>query len=158
MKAYITEIKWAGFILLFNLLWIGIERLFGFHDSMIRYQSLFSLLSFVPIIFMFYLALKEKKSVFFGDQMQWQDGFTSGIVMAIAIAIFAPIVLMIAYNFIAPDFFAKQTSYVIDTDMMTKEQAETMFNLRTYIMQSTFGGMMRDIVICGVLSYFVVKK
>ena len=74
-----TEIKWAFLFIAMTLLWMVLEKVSGLHGKFIDYHLYLTNLYAVPAIWVYVLALKDKKRNDFGGTMTYMQGFISGI-------------------------------------------------------------------------------
>lgn len=157
LQSFKIEIKWAILYTIASLLWMVFESKMGWHDSKIGLQPLYNLL-FVPIsAFIIGLALFDKKRNFFKNSMNWKQGFTSGIILAVLITVLHPSVLYITHTYISPDFFQNAIKAVV-SETYTLEQAKAQYNLNTAISNSVFEKLSFGVVIAAIISYFIQSK
>lgn len=64
LETYKIEIKWALILLIATLIWMVGEKLSGLHDQYLYYQQYLTLLFLIPVIVIYYFALREKKLTF----------------------------------------------------------------------------------------------
>jgi len=48
------------------------------------------------------LALRDKKLNFYNGQMSWTQGFISGVIVSVVVAILAPLAQYVTHEFITP--------------------------------------------------------
>ncbi|PIF05370.1 MAG: DUF4199 domain-containing protein [Draconibacterium sp.] len=150
--------KWALIFIGVSLLWILIEKLAGFHDSHIDKHPVFSNLFAIPAIVIFVLALLDKRKNFYKGRMSWLDGFLSGLVISVIVAILSPLVAWLMIDVISPDYFENASEYAVSTGRMTLMEAKNYFNLANYLMQSALGAVLLGAVISAIVALFVRKK
>lgn len=158
MKNFSIEIKWALRFTLLTLAWAIGEKSIGLHDKYIQNYAMCSLLFIFPVFLFYYLALAEKKKYFFDNQMVWKQGFVSAIVISFLIALLNPIAQFVVYKSITPHFFENIIAYKIKNTAMSLKTAQDIFNLKSYILQTTFSGLSCGVITGAIISLFVRTK
>jgi len=157
MKKFAIEIKWGIRYTFLWIFWLYIEKSSGYYDVKISDQALYSLLFTFVILFVYYVAIKEKKKDFFKDDMSWKQGCVTGIFLTIVMAILTPFCQIIFHKAIAPEFFPNMIEYSISKGN-SRETAENYFNLLSYITQSVFSTLSLGVVISAVVALFLQTK
>ncbi|MET6989424.1 DUF4199 domain-containing protein [Sediminicola arcticus] len=158
MKKYSLEIKWGIIFAISSLVWVYFEKVMGWHDELIAQQLIYTNLFAIVAIAIFVLALKEKRKKDLGGKMSWKQGFIGGIIISIVVAILTPLTQYIGSMWIAPDFFPNIISYMVETGKMTQAGAENYFNLKSYMIQGTFGALTMGVVTSAVVALFLKKQ
>lgn len=158
MKNYSIEIKWALRFTLLTLAWSIGEKAIGLHDEHIADYGMYTNLFLFPALLFFYLAIHEKKKYVYNNSMNWTQGFVSGIVISFIIALLNPAVQYIIYKSITPHFFDNIIAYKIKNHYMTLENAKVYFNLKTYMIESTFTGLSKGIITGALVSLLIRNK
>ena len=158
MKKYSTEIKWGVIFAISTLVWMYFEKAMGWHDELIAQQLIYTNLFALVAIAIFVLALKEKRKKDFGGKMSWKQGFISGIIISIVVAILTPLTQYIGNTFIAPNLFPNIINYMVETGKMTEEGAKNYFNLKSYMVQGTFGALTMGVVTSAIVAFFLKKQ
>ena len=158
MKKFKIEIKWAILFTLFSLLWMILEKSIRLHDIYIDKHPIYTNLFAIPAILFFVFALKEKKKFYFNNSMSWTQGFVTGLFISILIMILSPIAMYIAYSYITPEYFKNAMNYAVEKKLMTRETAELYFSLKSYIIQSSIGGLSMGVVTSAIVALFVKTK
>ncbi len=158
MKNFSTEIKWGLIFIVVGLLWVWFEKLMGLHDVYVSQHPLYTNLFGIFAVVIFILAFREKRRKFYSGVMTWKEGFTSGVVMTIIITLLSPLSQYIVNQFISPDYFENIINYSVENNRMTREQAESYFSLRSYIIQATFGALVMGVVTSAIVAWFVKTK
>src|SRR5690606_13891821 len=91
-------------------------------------------------------------------KMSWKQGFISGIILSVIIALFSPIIQYITNTGISPDYFPNAIKYIVDSGKMGQETAESYFNLKSYVLQGVFGALSMGIVTSAIVALFVRKQ
>src|SRR5690606_13610699 len=73
-----TEIKWALIFSVATLAWMLAEKVSGLHDRYIDYQMYLTLLFLIPAVWIYLLALKNKRKKDYGGRFTYFQGFVSG--------------------------------------------------------------------------------
>jgi hypothetical protein len=157
MKKFATEIKWGIRYAFLWILWLFIEKSSGYYEAKISDHALYSMLFTLVTIFVYYVAIKEKKNHFFKGQMNWKQGCTTGIFLTAVIAILTPFCQIIFHKAIAPEFFPNMIEFSVSKGN-SRETAENYFNLSSYIIQSIFGALSLGVVISAIVALFLQTK
>lgn len=157
MKKFATEIKWGIRYAFLWIFWLFIEKRFGYYEAKISDHALYSMLFIFVTIFVYYVAIKEKKKDFFKDNMSWKQGVTTGIFLTIVITVLTPVCQIIFHKAIAPEFFPNMIEYSISKGN-SRETATAYFNLSSYIIQSIFATLSFGVVLSAVVALFLQTK
>ncbi len=153
MNKYAIEIKWATILSLAYLIWMIIEKQFGFHSEKALQEPLFNLL-FIPfLVVLFYFAIRNKKKTIFNNEMEWKQGFASGIVLTLLLTVTTTVVVMLTFNIISPDFFK---TAIEQSD--NKDLAQLNYNLPIFIKNNIFDKLSFGVVLAAIMSYFIKTK
>ncbi|GMN06617.1 hypothetical protein MTsPCn5_20060 [Croceitalea sp. MTPC5] len=158
MKKYATEVKWGVIFTVSALLWMVVEKTLGWHDAHIDKHAIYTNLFAVIAVALFVFALIEKRNKDLGGKMTWVQGFVSGIIISVVVAILAPLSQYITHEFITPDYFQNAITNAVENAGMTQENAETFFNFKSYVIQAAFGALGMGIVTSAIVALFVRKK
>ncbi len=158
MKKYATEVKWGVIFTASALLWMVVEKTLGWHDAHIDKHAIYTNFFAVIAIALFVFALIEKRNKDLGGKMTWVQGFVSGIIISVVVAILAPLSQYITHEFITPDYFQNAITNAVKNAGMTQENAETFFNFKSYVIQAAFGALGMGIVTSAIVALFVRKK
>jgi len=157
MKKFSIEIKWAIIFTMVSLLWFFIEKMSGLHDLHIDKQPLYTNISAIPAFIIYILALQDKKKKIFNGQITWTQAFISGTFLALFITILNPFVQYISYEIISPDFFRLLSSYKI-AHSVPVATTESLYNIKSYIMQGILGCMSFGIMTSAIVALFIKTK
>ena len=160
MKNFSIEIKWALRFTLLTLAWAIGEKTIGLHDEHIENYGIYTNLFIFPAFLFFYLALAEKKKYVYNNSMTFREGFVSGIIISTIIALLNPFTQYVIYKSITPRFFDTIIAYKVNNKIhpMTLENAKVYFNLKTYMIESTFTGLSKGIITGVIVSMFIRNK
>ena len=158
MKKFGIEIKWAINFSIITLLWMILEHSLGWHDENIGKHAIYTNFFIIIAIFIYFIAIKDKKDNFYARNMTFRKGFVSGVMLSIFIAILSPIVQYISFKFIAPNFFENIINYTVTHKIQTQIQAEDYFNLKSYTIQGFFGSLSMGVVTSAIIAYFLKSK
>ena len=81
MKKYQIELKWALVFVGMTLIWMIGEKLLGYHSEKIAQHEVITNFIAIPAIAVYVFALLDKKKNFYNGQMNYLQGFISGIVI-----------------------------------------------------------------------------
>jgi len=158
MKTYKTETKWAVIFTIVSLLWMLLEKALGWHDTHIDKHAIYTNLFALIAIAVFVFALLEKRNKDLGGKMTWVQGFISGIIISVIIAILAPLSQYITYEYITPNYFKNAIAYSVENGAMNQENAAIIFSLKSYIIQAAFGALGMGIVTSALVALCIKKK
>lgn len=158
MKNYQIEIKWGVIFFAASLLWMYFEKLMGWHDVLIAKHPIYSNLFGLVAIAVYLFAIHDKRKNFFFGKMSWKQGFVSGVILSIVIALLSPLGVLITYYLISPDFFENAIKNSVERNAMTREDAEAYFNLSSYIVQSIAGALMMGVVTAAITALILKRK
>ncbi len=157
MKKFAVEIKWGIRYAFLWILWLFIEKSSGYYETKISDYALYSLLFIVVTLFVYYVAIKEKKKEFFKNDMSWKQGCVTGIFLTIVMAILTPVCQIIFHKAIAPEFFPNMIEYSISKGN-SREIAENYFNLSSFIIQNVFSTLSLGVVISAIMALLLQTK
>lgn len=158
MKNYQIEIKWGVIFFVISLLWMYFEKLMGWHDVLIAKHPIFSNFFGLIAIGVYLFAIHDKRKNFFRGKMSWRQGFISGVILSIVIALLSPIGQLITHYLISPEFFENAIESSVERNAMQQEDAEAYFNLSSYIVQSIAGALMFGVVTAAIAALILKKK
>jgi hypothetical protein len=74
------------------------------------------------------------------------------------IAVISPLVQYIFKEYISPEFFENAIENAVEVGRMKREGAKTLFNYRTYIIQSIFDSLAYGVVISALVALIVKRE
>ncbi|WP_339837577.1 DUF4199 domain-containing protein [uncultured Flavobacterium sp.] len=158
MEKFKIEVKWAVIFSVSLLIWMYFEKTMGWHDEKVKFQPIYTMLFGVITIIIFVLALVEKKKNYYHNKIDWKQGFLSGAILSLLIALLTPVVLFITFEYISPDYFTNIINYKTENSKMTLEDAQKYFSLSNYMYTNTFSTLSNGIVVSAIISYFIKSK
>ena len=158
MNKIAIEIKWGILFTISGLLWMYLEKSLGWHDELISKQPVYTMLFAVVAIVLFVLALRDKKINFFQNKMDWKQGFLSGCIISLIVALLSPISQFITSEVISPNYFENAIKFAVDHNRMSLEEAQAYFNLKSYIFQGAYGALSMGIVTSAIVAFFMKTK
>ena len=160
MKNFSIEIKWGLRFILLILAWAIGEKAIGLHDEHIAQYSTYTNLFVFPAFLFFYLAIREKKRYVYNNSMTFRQGFVAGLIMSFIIAILNPFAQFVIYKSITPHFFENIIAYKIQNKdfPMTFKNAQMLFNLKTYMIESTFTALSKGFITGAIVSLILRNK
>lgn len=158
MKRFAIEIKWGVIFTVISLLWMYLEKTLGWHDELIAKHAIYTNIFGIVAILIYVFALLDKRKNFFKGKMNWSQGFVSGIVVSIVVAVLTPLAQYITHAYITPQYFPNIIDHAVENGSMTREAAEEYFNLTSYILQSFFFALVVGVVTSAIVALFVRKK
>ncbi len=158
MKELKIELKWALIFTLAALAWMYIEKSLGWHDVKISEHYYLTNIFAVVAITVYVLALRDKKINYYEGQMSYRQGFISGVILTLFVALLSPLSQYITSVYISPDYFSNVILYSVSQGEMTQEEAEAYFNLKSYMIQATIGALIMGILTSAIVAFFVKSK
>ena len=157
MNKYKTEIKWAGIFIAVSLIWMLAENLTGLHSEHIDKHMWYTNLFAIPAIAIYVFALLDKRNSDYNGTMTYKQGFMSGLIITLIVAIFSPLTQYITNSVISPDYFSNAISFSVSSGAMTQEQAESYFTLQNYIIQGFIGAIVMGVLTSAIVAFFTKK-
>ncbi|WP_236971507.1 DUF4199 domain-containing protein [Membranihabitans marinus] len=158
MKKNTIEWKWALIFLLTTLLWMGLEKWMGWHDENIAKHAIYTNLFGILAIIIYFCALIDKRQNFYNGYMTWKQGFVTGLLISVIVAVFTPVTQLIVHKIISPSYFENAIQYAVDNNRLSLESAKSYFSLKTYIMQSIVGALGMGIITSALVALIVQRK
>lgn len=158
MKKFSIEIKWGILFTIISLLWMYLEKGLGWHDENIADHAIYTNLFAIVAIAVYVIALLDKRKNFYNGKMTWTQGFISGIIISVVVAILSPLAQYITHEWITPGYFPNVIDHTVEKGAMSREAAEEYFNLKSYILQSFFFALVVGIVTSAIVALFVRRK
>ncbi|TBW26486.1 DUF4199 domain-containing protein [Gramella sp. KN1008] len=157
MKKFSIEIKWGIIFSIISLLWMFLEKGLGWHDEHIAKHAIYTNLFAIVAIVIYFLSLLDKRKNFYNGKMNWTQGFISGIIISVVVAILSPLAQYITHELITPDYFKNAIAHAVEIGR-SKEDAEAYFNLTSYMLQSFFFALTVGTVTSAIVALFVRRK
>ena len=157
MKNITTEIKWGMIFFSVTLLWMYFEKLMGWHGPNIEQHATYTMLFAIPAILVYVFALLDKRKNAYEGKMNWKQGFFTGLIITLIVTVLSPLGQLIIHTIISPEYFPNVIEYAVEQDKMSRSEAESQFNLSSYIFQATFGALVMGIVTSAIVA-LIVKK
>ncbi|PWN07400.1 DUF4199 domain-containing protein [Rhodohalobacter mucosus] len=154
MKNRKTEVKWALIFIAASLGWMFIERLTGLHSTHIDKHMIYTNVFAVIAIAVYVFALLDKRKNDYSGVMTYKEGFISGLIITLIVALLSPVTQYLISAFIAPDYFPNIIEYTVSEGLMSREEAEGYFNLRSYIRQGVIGALVLGVITSAVVAFF----
>ncbi|WP_338377270.1 DUF4199 domain-containing protein [uncultured Flavobacterium sp.] len=158
MEKFKIELKWAIIYSICLFVWMYFEKTMGWHSEKIKFQPIYTMFFGLVSIAIYVLALFNKKKDYFNNQIDWKQGFLSGAILSLFIAVLTPLVLFFTFEFISPDFFSNIIKYKVENSKMSVEDAEKYFSFSNYIYTNTFSTLSNGIVLSAIISFFIKTK
>lgn len=153
---YNIEIRWALIFVGMTLVWMLLEKLCGLHGRYIDHHMYLTNLFAIPAIWVYVLALKDKKRRFYGGKITWKQGFVAGLIITVIVAVFSPLSQWIISNVISPEYFPNVIKRSVELGYYkTTADAEAHFNYANYAKQSTIGALVMGVVTSAIVAFFV---
>ena len=158
MKNLKIELKWGVLFILAGLIWMIFEKAMGWHDVHLENHATYTLI-FAPIaIALYVLALLDKKRNFYSGRMNYREGFFSGLWITLVVVLLTPFSQYISHEFISPEYFPNVIRLSVEKGMMSQEEAESYFNLKSYVQQSLIFAAFMGLITSAAVAFFVKSK
>lgn len=157
MKKFEIEFKWAVYFTAFNMLWLSLEKYFGWHDEYIQMHIVYSLFIILPQVIFYYLALREKKLKYYEGTINWQQAFLSGGILSVIIAGLSPATIYYMNTFLSPEFIDLAIERYVASGGK-EASAKNFHSLEAYIKNAILFNVSIGIVISGVVALFIKSK
>ena len=151
------EIKWAIIFSVVTLLWMVLEKLVGLHGTHIDKHMIYTNFFAIPAIILVVLALRDKRKNFYNGTMTYKQGLISGLILSVFIALLSPVTQYLISTIISPEYFPNIIEYTVDSGMMSQEAASAAFNLQSYMLQASMGGLIMGILTSAIVAVFLRK-
>jgi hypothetical protein len=158
MKQFSIEFRWAFTFLLAQTLWIMFERTLGFHDEKLQFQPLFSMLFNFILIAIYILAIRDKKIKIYKGQMTWQEGFVTGLMLTLIIALFTTMTEYTKHHVISPYLLDDMKAMILEEKRMTNEQADKYFSFSKTLSNSIFFTISIGVLITSIVAWIMKSK
>ena len=155
MKKFRVEVKWGILFFLSGLAWMALEKYLGWHDRLIEQHATYTLLYAPLAIFIYVVALWEKKRKTYSGRMTFLQGLLSGMVITLVVVLLTPLSQYISHSLISPDYFSNVIQLTVNSGKMTLLEAEEYFNLMNYITQSLLFATVMGLLTTAVVMIFL---
>lgn len=153
------EIKWAVIFSVMTLLWMLLEKLCGLHSTYIDYHLYLTNLFAIPAIWLYVLALKDKKKNYYHGVITYKQGAVSGIILSVIIALISPLTQWITSYIITPEYFPNVIKRSVELGYYkTTAEAEAYFNYKNYALQGMVGALGMGVLTTLVAMIFLRTK
>lgn len=158
MKRVRVEFRWAVFFVIMQVLWMAMEKGLGLHGEHIAWHPILTNLIAIPALAFFYFALLDKRRNVYDGEMNYKQGFLTGLVLSLFITVLTPFTIYFSLEVISPEYFENAIAYSVEKGHQTKEEAKAYFNFETYVKQGTVGALFMGIVTSALVAAFAKKK
>ena len=158
MKKYSVEIKWAIIFVAMTLTWMLCEKLAGFHSTQISKHAIFTNFIAVPALIIYVLALLDKKKNYYNGQMNYRQGFMTGLIITLIVTLLSPLTQYLTSTVISPEYFPNVINYSVSSGKMTQAEAETYFNLKSFILQGLVGAPVMGLITTAIVALFTQTR
>lgn len=158
MKNRSLEVKWALIFAASTLAWMVFEKSLGWHDEHIADHAVYTNIFAVIAIAVYVFALIDKKKNFYQGQMNYKQGFLSGLVITLIVTVLSPLTQYITLEVITPEYFPNVIAYAVESGNATLEEAQEYFKLKSYIIQAAIGALVMGVITSAIVAFFVKSK
>lgn len=158
MKKYLIEIKWGFIFSVIMLAWMYFEKLMGWHDVHIDKHVYFTNLFAIPAVILYFFALLDKRKNYYEGKMSWLQGFVSGVLIGLVVAVLSPLIQFISLEYISPEYLDNAARYAVEANKLETTEAKEYYTLGNYILQGVIGALAMGAITAGVIAIFIRKK
>ncbi len=158
MGKYKIELKWAVIFFIVSLIWIFLEKLVGLHDAHIDKHPVYTNFFAIIAIAVYVFALLDKRKNFYNGKMNWMQGFVSGVIISVIVAVLTPLAQYLTHEVVTPDYFPNAIEFAVSNGKMEQTAAEAYFSLNNYLIQSAIGAIVMGVLTSAIVAIFVRKK
>lgn len=155
LQRYRHEIWWGVVFTLVLLIWMLIERLVGLHSTYIAHHPVYTNFFALVAIVLYVIALGQKREKYYHGNMNWKEGFYSGFLISLVVAILSPLAQLLIHSFISPHFFTNAATHAVESGRMQPDEAAAYFNLGNYIISAFFGALIMGVLTSAIVAFFV---
>ena len=146
MNKFKIELKWGVYFTIAALAWMYVEKALGWHDELISKHAIYTNIFAIVAIAVYVLFMKDKQ------------GFISGTILSVVVAILSPLAQYLTHEFITPNYFENVIAYTVEKGVMKQEAAEAYFSLYSYMAQAAFGALAMGVVTSAIVALFFRSK
>jgi hypothetical protein len=157
VKDWSFELKWALIFTVIGLIWTYVEKLMGWHGEKIADHAVNTNFFAVIAIALYVLALLDKRRQS-GGAMTWRQGFVSGLVISVLIALLSPLAQWLTHRVISPSYFANAIRHAVESGAMTPTDAEGFFNLNNYMLVSAVFALLVGAATSAIVAVFIRRS
>lgn len=157
LNEYKLEIKWGLIFCGMMMLWMVGEKVLGFHSERIDQHVIITNFIAIPAFIVYYFALVDKRNQL-GGFMSWKQGFICGVLIAVVVMLFTPLMQYLISEVISPEYFPNAIAHAVKTGQATQADAEANFNLQNYLIQATIGSIVMGAITAAIMALFVRRK
>ncbi len=152
-----TELKWGVIFSVMSLVWLTLEYLVGLHGKFIAWQAILTNLVAIPSVIIMVLAILEKRRVL-GGTISFKQAFLCGLGVSVVVAALSPLTTFIFHKIINPDYFTNIIRYSVENGKATLAQAESFFNLQSYMLQGVLAALIIGAITSLVIAAMIKKE
>lgn len=157
MRKFSIELKWAIALTILSFLWSLLEKQMGLHDNKISKHMLYNMIFTFLALPVYFLALRDKKVNYFYNSMTWSQGFVSGAIISVIMALLSPLITLITYKVVSPHYFENAVQSAVSRGA-TLANAQMYFNLESYMLQNAFTAISMGLVVSAGISMLLKNK
>ena len=151
-----TEIKWGVIFSVMTILWIALEKLTGLHDQRIQWHPYLTNLIAIPAIWIYVLAIREKRQQL-GGQISFKQILVFGLLVSVVVAALSPLAQWICFTFITPNFFQNAIQAGVAQGQKLGD-LQAFFNASSYRVQGVVGALMIGLLTTLILGAIMRSK
>lgn len=149
---------WGMVFLTVTITWIFIEKWMGWHSERIAERALYTIIYDVLFFGIFLGAFLNQTKRDLDFRTEWRNRVRFGLGLTLIVTALSPLVQFTWHRWISPEFFPNVIKLLVDNGIMSREDAITEFNLRSYIRQNLIGTFLLGLLCTSLLSIFIRKR
>lgn len=127
------EIKWVAIIFVLHVCWHLLEKFLGFYSHNAAYQELSAISFMLVLSLLMLLAILDIRKSNRG-YLNRRHGFTSSLFISLMLVALSPIMVLLLWLVIEPDFFNKMIMLALENDeYQAYEAAKSEYSYWNYV-------------------------
>jgi hypothetical protein len=151
-------LKWGAVYALLALIWLSLESMVGLHDSRVKYRVILTNLKYIPILLIYYAALRERRHLKPHEAYPYSQAFIEGLRLTAISTLLSIPAQYLSMEYLVPDFLQKMESAMIEGRWMTAVEAKEFFEFRSYFIQSVLAVPATGLMITAIIALFVHRN
>lgn len=151
-------LKWGLVYALLTLIWLSLESMAGLHDSRVKYRVILTNLKYIPMLLIYYAALREARNLKPDEAYPYSQAFIDGLRLTAMATLLSVPAQYLSMEYLVPDFLQKMEAAMIEGGWMTAVEAKGFFKFRSYFIQSVLAIPATGLMITAITALFVQRN
>jgi hypothetical protein len=151
-------LKWGAVYALLTLIWLSLESMAGLHDSRVKYRVILTNLKYIPMLLIYYAALREARNLKQGAAYPYGRAFIDGLRLTAMATLLSIPAQYLSMEYLVPDFLQKMEAAMIEGRWMTALEAKRFFDFRSYFIQSILAIPATGLMLTAITALFVHRN